>query len=615
MARALRQDIPSRRDRAVLSQVAPGMAELNPAPRVGRGDPPPQGPPGLPPAGSFQANRALNGELGVAARQRARLRLSASSAQQDLARVPSPHAGWDPDAFPTDLDLFGTELGGLSSGNMFQDRQDGGELPPPVSSHSARVRQDFGLEGRGASFPRGRGPIAPPASPDSSGRLVPAAVVMGRLVPIDVFLGQLVPVGVFSGTIGAHRCRSGTIGAHRCCSGTIGAHHCCSGAIGPHSGAESDISEWGGIEGELRVVAPPALGPPIELRSDRRGVPLEPVVLPLVRSEVEQFRTASRSQSRQEGVDCEQSPAHGKVPHSRLAANPSPCRVMSLEDGGRPAVRHNDHARRRSRSVEPMDVDPVIAGGSWTCSYAFPDPRTARYLDADPVGMLTSVNPVVIKVLSEGWSEPLPLGHFARRFNPLMSGTAPGDLSTLRMGDNGQVQVHHRRLRDIPLDDLTETDWYQIKRNFPRAVKEFLIPQGHKHTGSEVAFATADMLQRLFTLMEQRDRFSKEITPVFYYVDHKIRWWRAHSLENIRIDTIDEKTFESIYREWRDREDEKKMESDRSQAVDKFPAHKGGFSGHGFSSHSGGGGSWGSSSHHGSRGGRPFADRHFSGGS
>ncbi|KAJ3822972.1 hypothetical protein F5880DRAFT_602652 [Lentinula raphanica] len=259
-----------------------------------------------------------------------------------------------------------------------------------------------------------------------------------------------------------------------------------------------------------------------------------------------------------------------------------------------------------------MDVDPVVVGAGRTRPLAFPDPRTARFLAADPVGMLTSVNPVVSKILSEGWLEPLPLGHFARRFNPLFPGGPAGDLSTLRMGENGQVQVHHHRLREIPLDDLTETDWYQIKRNLPRAVREFLIPPGQKHVGSEVAFASADMIHNLFTLLEARDRFSKEITPIFYYVDHKIRWWRAHTMENIRIDTVDKETFESIYREWRESEDLKEKEralaKERESALarEKFSGRRGGFSGGGFASQVSGGGE--SSSHHGARGYKGFSD-------
>ncbi|KAJ3719278.1 hypothetical protein C8R42DRAFT_643544 [Lentinula raphanica] len=269
------------------------------------------------------------------------------------------------------------------------------------------------------------------------------------------------------------------------------------------------------------------------------------------------------------------------------------------------------------RSVEPMEVDRVAASGGRAHSYAFLDPRTAKFLAADPAGMLTSVNPVVSKVLSEGWSEPIPLGHFARCFNPLLAGGASGDLSMLRMGENGQVQVHHRRLRDIPLDDLTESDWYQIKCNFPRVVKEFLIPPGEKHVGSKVAQASADMIHNLFTMMEECDRFLKEITPIFYYVDHKIRWWRAHSMDNICIDSMDKETFESIYREWREREDKREKEKERLFAREKFEKFSGGRSGplgQGFSSHFGGGGGHASSSHHGPKQGRGFADHHGAGG-
>ncbi|KAJ3816265.1 hypothetical protein F5880DRAFT_1619552 [Lentinula raphanica] len=166
MARALRPDIPSRRARTVLSQVAPGMADLNPAPGVGRGDPPPLDPLDQASAGGFQANRALNGEQGVAARQRARLQLSVSSSQRGPTRLPSPCTGWDTDAFPADSDLFGEDLGDLGSANAFPRPGRGRESPPVVPSHSARFHPDFELEGGGTDRLQGRGPI-PLSSPGS----------------------------------------------------------------------------------------------------------------------------------------------------------------------------------------------------------------------------------------------------------------------------------------------------------------------------------------------------------------------------------------------------------------------------------------------------------------
>ncbi|KAJ3720064.1 hypothetical protein C8R42DRAFT_108418 [Lentinula raphanica] len=550
MSRTLRQDIPSRRARNALSQMAPGMADLNPAPGVGRTGLPPSGILDQAPAGSFQANRALNGEQGVAARQQARMRQRVSgisSSSQGSAQAP-PAPDWDFDAFPADSDLFGANSTGPDRLDPSQRLSGDGRLSSGTSPHSTRFHQDSGLEGGGTGIPRGRGPV-PPSSPESVG---------------------------------------------------------------------SDLSEWGGIDGEFRVLTHPTLGTPFELRPTQPAAPSPRPHFALppqsqVPREAEQFRAASRSQSRQDHLVVDTSPDHEKAMRSHVVPVPVPRRLASQEDGGRATVRYRDHSRRRSRSAEPMEVDPGVGGRS-SRSFAFPDPRTARYLDADPVGMLTSVHPVVVKVLADGWQEPIPLGHFARRFNPLISGHTPGDLSTLRMGENGQVQVHQRRLRDISLDELTETDWYQIKRNFPRAVTEFLIPPGQKHTGSEVALATADMLTRLFTLMEARDRFSKEITPIFYYVDHKIRWWRAHSIDNIRIDTLDSATFESIYREWKEGEDLKEKEN---LARDKASGRRGGFSGHGASSHSGYGGagegsshsSYRGSFHHGSRGGRGFQDR------
>ncbi|KAJ3765766.1 hypothetical protein FB446DRAFT_829186, partial [Lentinula raphanica] len=590
MAHALRPDIPSRRTRNALgqvapwnalSQVAPGLADLNPVPRAGQDGPPPLGTLDRAPAGSFQSNRPLNGERGVAARQQARLRNSVSSVQPESAPRSSPRE-WDSNAFPTDLDLFGEDTGGGRDSSSALRHPGGRALPSRGSPHSARPRHGFGSEGRGAGVSRGEGPIAP----DSSGS------------------DGAPPVWWCGSPQGSSALRGGVM----------------LGLLVPWLDSESGHSEWGGIVGELRVYGPPPLGPPIELRSTRVDVPAhsESRHVPVGQQRafatgVEEYRSTSRSQSRQEHLELMESPAHEKVGRLHPAVVASPRRMMSLEDGGRATVRYGDHSRRRSKSAEPMDVDPGAAGGNRTRSLAFPDPRTARYLTADPVGMLTSVNPVVSRVLSEGWQEPIPLGHFARRYNPLISGIASGDLSTLRMGENGQVQVHHRRLRDIPLDDLTESDWYQIKQNFPCAVVEFLIPPGQRRTGSKVALATAKMIHNLFTLMEERDRFSKEITPIFYYVDHKIRWWRAHSFDNIRVDTVDKDTFESIYREWKEREELKEKEAERLAARERFPGRRGGFSGSGSSSHFGGGGEHEASSHHGSRGGRGFGDRHAGG--
>ncbi|KAJ3838722.1 hypothetical protein F5878DRAFT_158914 [Lentinula raphanica] len=159
MARSLRPDIPSRRACNVLSQVTPGMADLNPAPGVRRSGPPPLGTLDQAPLGTFQANRALNGEQGVAARQRARLRHSASTAP---TRVPSPHE-WDPDAFPMDHDLFGEDFRGYSGMDTIQRHPVGRDLP---FAGSTRLGQNFGLEGGGTVILRDLGPV-PPRSPVS----------------------------------------------------------------------------------------------------------------------------------------------------------------------------------------------------------------------------------------------------------------------------------------------------------------------------------------------------------------------------------------------------------------------------------------------------------------
>ncbi|KAJ3816440.1 hypothetical protein F5880DRAFT_1619319 [Lentinula raphanica] len=468
MDRILRQDIPSRRARGAGVGLAPGMADLNPAPGVGGGVPPPSASLDRAPAGTFQANRALSGEQGVVARQRARVRhaaLGAGTAPREPLGVLSPH-GWDSDAFPADHDLFGDDSGGLGGVDAFQRHPGGGESATLGASHSARSSRDLEPEGGGAAAPRGRGPI-PPSSPASAGSCGSEMLVFvpnpGLLVPVVVSCGSatlvfvpnpglLVPVVVCSSSL-RRWCLGLGLWDLWCPQLLSWDDWCPLFAVSycvPWSGADtgwvlgSDLSKWGGIEGEFRVLTPPVLGPPFELHPASATAPVlrgDPSCAPASQSGVEQFRAASRSQSRQEQALLEDSPSHDKAVFSRLGGFPFPHRVASQEDGGRAAIRFGDHIRRRSKSLGRMEVDPIAVGSSQPRSLAFPDPRTARYLPADPVGMLTSVHPVVSKVLAEGWQEPIPLGYFARRYNPLIPGQASSDLSTLRMGENDQAKL------------------------------------------------------------------------------------------------------------------------------------------------------------------------------
>ncbi|KAJ3966958.1 hypothetical protein EV361DRAFT_871992 [Lentinula raphanica] len=242
MARALRQDIPSRRTRNTLAQVDPGMADLNPAPGVGRGGPPSLGFLDQAPTGTFQANRALNGEQGV---------LGSGSVHCEPDPVSSP-LGWDSDAFPTDHDLFGDDCAGLGDAGAHHARPGGGESPPISSSHSAPFVHETGLEGGGTAAPRRSGPV-PPRFPDSA--VAPLPGILAARVDVErgsealvslMRLGQLVPIVRVSRDDWCPFCCWDFWCPLSVCytPGTIGARW-------------SDTSEWGGIEGEFRFLTPP----------------------------------------------------------------------------------------------------------------------------------------------------------------------------------------------------------------------------------------------------------------------------------------------------------------------------------------------------------------------
>ncbi|KAJ3963321.1 hypothetical protein EV361DRAFT_226700, partial [Lentinula raphanica] len=194
----------------------------------------------------------------------------------------------------------------------------------------------------------------------------------------------------------------------------------------------------------------------------------------------------------------------------------------------------------------------------------FPKVSQARRPTADPVGLLTSVSHAVVDALRRGWSEVIPLGHFSRRYSPLVSSHTPSldSNSSITIGEGGQVSLKNKHLPEIPIESLTLNDWNEIKRNMPRAIREHLIPEGEVLPGSEDALAAADMIENLFNIIDNQNRLGSEFVPLMIYADQKIRFWRARWEQDERCDIFDPLVYRDIYEEWK-RVEEEKREKER----------------------------------------------------
>ncbi|KAJ3831044.1 hypothetical protein F5878DRAFT_668002, partial [Lentinula raphanica] len=158
----------------------------------------------------------------------------------------------------------------------------------------------------------------------------------------------------------------------------------------------------------------------------------------------------------------------------------APERVPPLDNFRRP--RHEmpeDRYHREEREEVPRDRDVARSSKS---KVPFPKVTESVMPRSDPVGMLTSVSQAVISVLRNGWCEPIPLGHFARRNNLLFTSyTGPAlDASSFHITEGGQVRLKSKRLHDISILELTMNDWNEIKRNMPKAIREHLIPDDER---------------------------------------------------------------------------------------------------------------------------------------
>ncbi|KAJ3819243.1 hypothetical protein F5880DRAFT_1130478 [Lentinula raphanica] len=223
----------------------------------------------------------------------------------------------------------------------------------------------------------------------------------------------------------------------------------------------------------------------------------------------------------------------------------------------------NHRAERGGVAREKENLKPTSRS-----KVPFPKVTESIMPKSDPVGMLTSVSQAVIRVLRNGWSEPIPLGHFARRHNLLFtSHTAPQlDISSFHIMEGGQVRLKNKQLHDISIMDLTMNDWNEIKRNMPRAIREHLIPDDEVFPGSTEALAAAEMIENLFRIVDDRARIGEEYVPLMFYVDTKIQFWRARPERKERIDFFDFFLYHDVYEAWKalvELREEEKREAER----------------------------------------------------
>ncbi|KAJ3724020.1 hypothetical protein C8R42DRAFT_641121 [Lentinula raphanica] len=237
-----------------------------------------------------------------------------------------------------------------------------------------------------------------------------------------------------------------------------------------------------------------------------------------------------------------------------------------------PDDRYNDRDADHRRDKETVKT---------TSRSKVPFPKVTQSVmpTSDPVGMLTSVSQAVIKVLRNGWSEPIPLGHFARRSNLLFtSHTAPQlDISSFQITEGGQVRLKNKQLHDISIMDLSINNWNEIKRNMPKAIREHLIPDDEVFPGSTEALAAAEMIENLFRIVDDQARIGEEYVPLMFYVDTKIQFWRARPERKERIDFFDFILYRDVYEAWKDVAEKREQERKEAERRAAFKNNKGNF--------------------------------------
>ncbi|KAJ3976707.1 hypothetical protein EV361DRAFT_235210 [Lentinula raphanica] len=262
-------------------------------------------------------------------------------------------------------------------------------------------------------------------------------------------------------------------------------------------------------------------------------------------------------------------------PASRRRRDPE--QLPPLENFRRP--RHelveDRYNRRGEQDVGGREREVVKSSKS---RVPFPKVTESIMPRSDPVGMLTSVSQAVITVLRNGWCEPIPLGHFARRNNLLFTSYTALDASSFHITEGGQVRLKTKRLHDISIMDLTINDWNEIKRNMPKAIREHLIPDDEVFPGSTEALAAAEMIENLFRIVDDQARIGEEYIPLMFYVDTKIQFWRARPERKERIDFFDFIFYRDVYEAWKALVESREAEKREAEKKALFKNPKGNFS-------------------------------------
>ncbi|KAE9388574.1 hypothetical protein BT96DRAFT_947519 [Gymnopus androsaceus JB14] len=217
------------------------------------------------------------------------------------------------------------------------------------------------------------------------------------------------------------------------------------------------------------------------------------------------------------------------------------------------------HLHTSPAPAESEDLSQVTRPAKKKASLADPRKAVVNSL-ANPFSSRTGgCNPKYAHELCHNkWTRWAPLGGFAPCFNSdgLSEALSSGD-SLLLEPRAGAVMLKSKAFTKIPIEETDRSDFTGIAIDFPRAIREHLIPEGETEAGSDHALAIAEMFQNLFRTIQDREDFHKCFEIYREYVWRVIRSWHTYPEDNIRVDIFHAALYQQIlhaHLAWRQRQ-------------------------------------------------------------